>query len=218
MLDPMHLIHAPRAPRLVQVMVVTTVLATLLASCTHDDSSTPPTAPSTGATETTAGAPTLEKSNARLKVAIAQMRGGVKKSQRAWITRKIAKPIQGWMDTAYLQGSFPRSGTASYDKATFGGWTQQAARLALHDRRVTTNAAISDKVVRVVADQRSARLFVFAFGGLTGGATARIHLKMTAEKKSGIRTSYVVAGQLLLTRKANRWRIFGYDLHRTALR
>ncbi len=198
--------------------MVTTVLAMLLASCTHDDAApTPSTGSSTSDAATTAGAPTLEKSNARFKVGIAQMRGGVKKSKRAWITRKIAKPIKGWMDAAYLEGSFPRSGRTSYHKSTFAGWTDQAARLALRDRGVTTNAAISDKVVRVVADERSARLFVFAMGGLTGGATARVHLKMTVEQKSGVRRTFVVAGQLQLTRKADRWRIFGYDLRRTAV-
>lgn len=219
MLDPMDHPSSARAPHLVVVVALVTVLAIVLVSCTHDDGSpTPSTGSSTSDAATTAGAPTLEKSNAKLKVEIAQLRGGVKKSRRAWLSHQIAKPIKGWMDAAYLQGGFPRSGQASYDKTTFTGWTDRAARLALRDRGVTTNSAISEKVVRVVADERSARLFVFAVGGLTGGATARVHLKMTTEQKSGNRKTYVVSGQLLLTRKADRWRIFGYDLHRTVVR
>ncbi len=83
---------------------------------------------------------------------------------------------------------------------------------------MTTNAAVSHKVVRVVAHRRTARLFVFSVRGRTGGASAKIAMNMTAELKSGHRTRYAVAGQLYLTRKASHWRIFGYDLHRTVVR
>ena len=187
------------------------------ASCTHDSGDDGPASPSPSAPQSTstADSTTLSKSNARLTVSIEQMKGGVPKSHRAGIRHAIAKPIERWMDAAYLTGTYPRE---RYTADDFPGWTGQAATLARHDQRVTTNAAVSRHIVGVVADRRSAGLYVFAVGGHTGGATARINLKMTAEKPDHTRTTFVVSGELYLTPDDGHWRIFGYDLHRTVLR
>ncbi|HEY7042681.1 MAG TPA: hypothetical protein VH419_03340 [Nocardioidaceae bacterium] len=187
------------------MVVAVTIVAT---SCTHHESSDSPPATST------AGATTLDKNNAELRVSFVELEG-VRKRMRAGLVRGIGEPIRAWMDAAYLAGDFPLS---SYTGKAFPGWTPGAARLGLRDRRVTTNAAISKDVVNVVADQRSARLAVFGVRGRTGGADAQIHLKMTAKKSSGQLVSFAVAGHLYLTRKADHWSIFGYDLHRTVLR
>ncbi len=210
-----------RRSLLVRVVVTTTLvpaMALTAAGCSgSDDKPSPPRTSSTPPSDTssTASAPRLEKANAELKARIAQIGAGVKKKQRGRITRQIAKPIRAWMDAAYLAGDFPRG---HYTAEDFPGWTRQAAAMARRDKSVTTNAAVSRHVVRVVADRRTARLFVFTVRGLSGGATAKVAMAMTAERKSGARMRYSVAGQLYLTRKANHWRIFGYDLHRTVVR
>lgn len=215
--------RAPRAPLspLAPVAVATwftvaLALALVLSSCTGGDDPEPaPTSTSPSDSSSTADAQRLQKSNAELVARIVQIDAGFKKKQRTHISRQIAKPIRSWMDAAYLAGDFPRG---HYTHKDFPGWTRQAAALATRDKRVTTNAAVSHKVVRVVAHRRTARLFVFAVRGRTGGASAKVAMTMTAELKSGHRTRYAVAGQLYLTRKANHWRIFGYDLHRTVIR
>jgi hypothetical protein len=212
MLEPMRFPTSSRAAGLALVVVLTTSLT----ACTHDDDTSPePTSSTSPSDTTTANAPQFEKSNAHLDVAIKQMGGGVRKSHRKAIKHAIAKPIKAWMYAAYLEGDFPRG---HYNGKSFPGWTSDAAHLAKKDKDITTNAAVSSKVVGVVADKRTAALYVFAVGGLTGGATARIHLKMTAAKENGDRISFVVAGELYLTRKADHWHIFGYDLHRTVMR
>ena len=146
---------------------------------------------------------------------IVQVGRGVKKKQQTAIRRQIAKPIKAWSDAAYLAGDFPHAG---YTKQDFPGWTARAAALAARDKDVTTSDFIRQKADQVIADRRDARLFVFSVGGLAGGATAKVYLGMTADLESGKQVRYAVAGQVYLTRKANHWRIFGYDLHRTVLR
>jgi hypothetical protein len=191
-----------------------TSAALLLGGCSGDDKPSTPSASSPTDSSSTADTLRLDKANAELEAHVSQIGGGVKKVQRNHISRQIAKPISNWMDDAYLAGKFPR---ASYSAKDFPGWTPDATKLALKDKEVTTNAAVSKNVVRVVANRRIANLYVFAVGGLTGGATAKILLSMTAEKESGKRMRYTVSGNLYLTRKADKWQIFGYDLHRTVM-
>lgn len=202
------------ALRPVLPVVVATALALTLGSCSGDDEPSSPASTSPSDASSTAETLRLDKANAALETRVVEIGGGVKKKQRSDISRQIAKPIQNWMDAAYLAGEFPRG---DYGKKDLPGWTDQAASLALKDENVTTNAAVSKDVVRVVANQRTARLFVFAFRGNAGGATAKVLLTMTAEKESGTRMRYAVGGDVYLTRNGNKWRIFGYDLHRTVM-
>lgn len=195
------------------VVAVAATLVLTLVTCSGDDDSEPASTPSESTS--TVKAQELEKANAELSVRIVQIGGGVKRAERAQLTQQIADPIRQWTDAAYLAGKFPRE---DYTDEAFPGWTTQAAALARRDRAVTTNAAVSQQVVRVIADRRTARLYVFAVGGRVGGATARLLLNMTAEKKSGERLRFAVAGNVYLTHKANHWRIFGYDLNRTVIR
>lgn len=199
-------------------VVCVTALAVTLGACSGDDASPKPTPSSSTAptdSASTAGTQKLLRSDADLQTRIVEIGAGVKKKQRSHISRAAAKPIKAWMDTAYLAGGFPRG---RYTTKDFPGWTRQAAGLASRDKRVTTSAAISHQAVRVIADRRTARLFVFTVRGRTGGATAKVAMIMTAELKGGHRTRYAVAGELYLTRKGKHWRIFGYDLHRRVLR
>jgi len=189
--------------------------ATGLTACSGDDQPATPASSSATDDTSTADAQQLNKANVSVTTHIVQIGPGVTKKQQTHIRRQIAKPVKTWSDAAYLAGEFPHAG---YTKQDFPGWTARAAALAARDKDVTTSAFISKKAVQVIADRRDARLFVFTLHGLSGGATARVYLAMTAELESGKQVRYAVAGQVYLTRKTNHWRIFGYDLHRTVLR
>ena len=198
-------------------VVLATTLVLTLGACSGDDDSTQSAPTTTSPTDSSSTADTqhLEKANAELQSRIAQIGAGVKNKQRSQIKRQLSKPVRAWMDAAYLAGDFPRG---HYTAEDFPGWTSQAAALATRDKGVTTNARLSHHVVKVVADRRTARFFVFSVHGMTGGATAKVTMTMTAELENGQRTRYAVGGDLYLTRNANHWRIFGYDLHRTVVR
>jgi hypothetical protein len=156
----------------------------------------------------------LTKPNAPLEVSIGAMKGGVQKSRRDGIRHAAAKPIERWMQAAFLAGTYPHS---SFPHA-FAGWTAQAARLAMRDKGLTTNASLGRELVGISADHRIARLYVFAVRGVTGGATANVRMRLTGEKSNGNLTTFVISGSLDLTRKGHTWRIFGYDLDRTVVR
>lgn len=207
-----------RPPRAWLVLLLTLAVATT--SCTGD-SAAPPRASVSGASRTppatTAPTPTstasitrLDKRDATLEVTIRQLQGGVPSKARGRLRRAIGRPIASWVDAGFTAGPYPRSGFRS----AFSTWTPQAARLGRSDRDVTTNAALGPRVSDVSLDRASARLFVFASSGVTGGATAKVHLRLQESRSNGKVRAVVVSGSLYLTRQRNRWEIFGYDLSR----
>jgi hypothetical protein len=189
-------------------VVALLVTAAAVASCTSDDSDD-----TTGEPTTTSTGPeiVLTRPNAPLDVKIVQIGGGVKAAKRAAITRAMSRPLETWVDGAYLDPSYP----ASDFSQGFDSWTPTAAKLGARDRETTTNAAIGDSSVAVVADRQQFRLFVFADHGHPGGATARVYLKLTAQRDDGSLAGVLVRGEVYLTRAGSAWRIFGYDLSRT---
>jgi hypothetical protein len=180
-------------------------------ACSGDDepddaaatSSTPPSPPET------AVAPRLTRPEATWQVSIAQIRGGVERQRRPAIIKAIQRSLARWVDGGF-RGQYPRADFTS----AFATWTPQAGRMGRVDRNITTNGALGPDLVQVVADRLKARLYVFATRGRTGGATARVHLRFTAVRDTGVLASITVKGDLVLTRTGNRWRIFGYDLDR----
>ncbi|MEP6667284.1 MAG: hypothetical protein ABJA81_12625 [Nocardioidaceae bacterium] len=199
---------------LIRPAVAVVALAMVLAACTHDDHKSAPPSPSDSSSPSTAASTKLTKPNAPLKVTIGAMKGGVDKKRRDGLRRAAAKPIASWMQAAFLAGKYPHS---SFPHA-FASWTGQAAKLALHDSGVTTNAPLGKDLVGLVADQRSATLYIFATRGVTGGATAKVRMMLTGEKSNGTLTKFMISGNIYLTRKLHAWRIFGYDLDRTVVR
>lgn len=197
--------------RLSSLGLALAVLVALTASCTSGDDSGSGTHDAVDAPTSTAPAVSLTRPNAPLEVSIAQLRGGVRRSERARLVRAISRPIATWVNGSFLEGEYPRAGFS----AGFRSWTLRAASLAIRDRQFTTNAALGGDVVAVVADEQRARLFVFASHGLTGGATAAVRLRLTEQRQDAVLAHVRVTGELYLTRKGNTWRIFGYDLNRS---
>jgi hypothetical protein len=189
----------------------------LCVGCTSNDSNTAPdTAPGTPTSEavtTTATAPqiTLTRPNAPFVVRIAQMGGGLRRSDRHRLQAAIGAPVRAWFDGGFLTPAYP---TSEFPDA-FGSWTKDGSEQATHDRDITTNATFGPDLVALVADKRKAKLYVFAEHGIAGGATARVRLALTGERQDGSLVRYAVSGEVYLTRDKRSWRIFGYDLHRT---
>lgn len=199
--------------RLLQAGLAAALLAAL-AACTQDAKTPAPPAPSSSSSDPATTAPTttltqVPQRDAKLKVSIEQLRGGIKRKQWPALERVVSRPIARWIAGAYA-GSYPR---ASYADA-FTGWTSGARRLAKRDQRTTTNSAVGKKLVELVVDKRVVKLYIFASRGRTGGATAQVNIAVTGENQGGSMHSYAVTGRLYLLRDANRWRIFGYDLVR----
>jgi hypothetical protein len=184
------------------------LLLVSLAACTSDDTQASP-----GGDAATSTGPeiSLTRPNAPLDVTVAQLSGGIKGSQRTAIVQAASEPLATWISGAYLDGPYP---TADFT-AGFDSWTPGAAKLGKRDADTTTNAVIGDQVVAVVADKQQARLFVFGVNGTTGGATAKVLIKLTAQRDDGSLAHLQVRGDVYLTRDGDTWEIFGYDLART---
>lgn len=195
---------------------VAVVLLLVSVACTGDDPRKvqPRSSPQERTTApSTAAAHRLSEPNAPLQVRL-ERASGVDRSRRPTLQRALTRPVERWMRGGFVAGPYPRRKFA----AAFASWTPRAARLARGDRDITTNAALGADLVDVVADRRSARLFVFASQGRPAGATARVRLRLTGELRDGSVVSVVVAGELWLTRDGRHWRVFGYDLTREVAR
>jgi hypothetical protein len=184
------------------------MVATAVASCSGDDSSS--TSGSTAATTSTGTTITLTQPSEPLTVKIAQLRGGVKRKDFGKVKHGIAKPIAAWVDGGFLDPQYPATDFGD----AFGSWTEGAGLLAQRDRDVTTNAELGPKLIAIVADSQTAKLYVFANDGRTGGATAKVKLRFTGEMSDQSLVHFVVQGDLYLTRKDSQWQIFGYRLDR----
>lgn len=185
-------------------------------SCTADNptgaaTTATPGGPTTSVSTATAPAITLTRSDAPFEVRIRQLGDGVPGSERNQLRRAIGAPVSVWFDNAFLDVDYP----ADAFPGAFESWTRGSVPAATHDRPVTTNVSLGPDLLAVVARRRRAILFVFADNGVTGGATARVTLALTGEKRNGSLVHYGVRGDLYLTRDKGRWSIFGYDLQRT---
>jgi hypothetical protein len=180
------------------------VLAASLGACTSDDKDSDASEPTS-----TEPATSLTRPDAKFTVVVRRMEH-VKPADRGRVKAAIAAPIQDWFNGAFVEGEYPRN---TYD-AGLKAWTRDAAVMAARDRDTTTNAALGSDVVAVVADQQSANLYVFANKGVSGGATARVRLRLTEEKPTGELVRIAVTGSVYLTRDKSQWKIFGYDLER----
>lgn len=194
-----------RSLRLSLTCAALVIAASSLAACTGGEED------ENGAPEPTNTEPAtrLTRPDAPLKVVIRSAKQ-VKPADRVRVKAAIARPIAQWFDGAFVEGEYPR---ATYDEG-LRSWTPDAARLARRDRDTTTNAALGGQVVGVVADEQLANVYVFADSGVTGGATARVRLRLTQEKDTGELVKTRVTGAVYLTRAPGGWKIFGYDLDR----
>ena len=125
---------------------------------------------------------------------------------RKVVRDRIRGVFDRWADAAYLGGSYPRRRFG----AAFPGFTRGARAEARRDLGLTTNADIADRIDLVRHRASAVWLDVLAVRGRAAALTARFRLAFNT--RGQVERWVVVRGRLYLTKKNNRWRIFGYDV------
>ncbi len=123
----------------------------------------------------------------------------------------ISPVVDGWFEAAYVGGDYPRT---DFEDA-FPGFTPGAAKDAIGDQALMSNAGIGADVESVTADTKSLDVDLLAAKKKAAGATARFTLVFTTTGAAAKKIT--VKGRLFLTPKpGDAWRVFGYNVTRTA--
>jgi hypothetical protein len=191
----------------------TLVLALLLtlgaAGCSDGPSDGGSSGPAPGPADSPAPSVTAEAPAAEPRVPTRRRAGSVTgripKAQRKLVVKRVSRVVDKWLQAAYVGGEYPRS---SFGRS-YRGFTQGATRRARGDKELMTNVDIGDRIDGVTVKRREITVDVLAVGGTAHAATARVLL---AFKTSGVERRVRVSGRLFLTKKAGRWRVFGYDV------
>lgn len=211
----MRLLFTPTYParhRLGAALTVAVLLAGLTA-CT--DEAEPPTPAASPQPSSSTGAPaTLEAKPVPIDVAVGTVVGSrLKKGQRSAIVRTVSRTLSGYLDAAYFEGEWPRRDVS----AAWRYFTQGAVGQARRDSDLLSNAGLDGSTEAVVARRKWVRLDLFTPRDPIAGMTARMHLVFDVERGERPAQRVTVSGRLLLTRvPSGAWRIFGYDVSRSA--
>ena len=182
------------------------VLALAAGGCSSGDSDDDASAPSsTPATEQ--AAPPEVKIRAR----VATVAGELPRQRRRAVARDVGRVVDRWFEAAYLGGDYPRT---SFRDA-WPGFTAGARDLARRDRKLTSNAALGTRTDDVRAIAKDVRIDVFSPKRKPAGATARFRLVFRTAGDAERRVR--VSGRLVLTRVKGTWRVFGFDVQRSAI-
>jgi hypothetical protein len=175
----------------------------VLAGCSNDTSTSTPAPTSSDATAGHVGdaaTPPELSTSAEVGRIIGRLPGARRKAVR----KEVTAIIDRWWEAAYLSGG----GTATDVAKAFPGFTAGARRRATFDRELMTNSDL--KADSITPLMRKVRLDLLAVNKRARAVTARFDLRV---RTTGVRNRRLqVRGRLFLTRKAERWRVFGYDV------
>jgi hypothetical protein len=172
-------------------------------ACTGDDD--PADEPSAAASETPTGAPEVQ-----LTATVGVVTGKLQPPRRRALTRRVGGMVGAWFDAAYLDGDYPRSDFRN----VFPGFTRDAAALARRDRDLLTNAQLGDRIDGVVALRKTVKVDLLSPGRRPAAATARF--RFAFRTTGDVERRVVVRGRLMLARVNGTWKIFAYDVRRSA--
>lgn len=178
------------------------VVATLSGCSGSEEASAPRPEPTT---QTSPSAPPATAPPTRAEVG--QVVGRLPRRKRRALVAQVTPVVDSWFDQAYVGGTWPR-----HVSGAFEGFTQDAARSARRDRRLTTNADLSSRIDAVRTTRRSVRYDVLAVRGRAVGVTARVVLRFRTSGQ--VERRVAVSGRLVLTRKDGAWKVFAYDLRK----
>ena len=173
----------------------------LLAGCSGDDEPAPSSDPDGSAT----GAP--EAAPLTTTATIGKVAGtALPEKRRAALVQDLLPIVDGWVDGAYVGGSWPRTDVGD----AFAGFSAGARQDAEGDLDVLSNADVGDRVTGVTATTRRLYLDVLAVKRRAAAVTARVWLKF--DTAGEVARSETVKARLFLTRGQDGWEVFGYDV------
>jgi hypothetical protein len=146
----------------------------------------------------------------KLEAGVATVAGELPRRKRRAVARDVGAAVDRWFEAAYLGGGYPRTAVGD----AWPGFTAGAVRLARRQRNLTSNALLSDRIDGVTAVRKLVRVDVLSPRRRPAGATARFRLVYDTSGDATRRV--VVGGRLLLTRERGRWKVFGFDVNRSA--
>jgi hypothetical protein len=178
-------------------------------ACSGGDDSPADPASSGAASDGTHGAPEVATT-----ATIGKVTGGrLTPDRREALKKNVKSIVDGWLDAAYVDGDYPRSGFVD----AFPGFTKGAETDARQDLGLMSNAAIGKKIDGVDARKRRLRIDVLAVRKQAVGVTARFVLDFDTTGQRQL--SERVKGLLYMTWHQDRgWQVFGYDVSRGARR
>jgi hypothetical protein len=135
--------------------------------------------------------------------------GRLPADRRRRVKAAVARVVDGWLDAAYVGGTYPRSGGFRHAFPRFSSGAEDEAR---RDLPLTTNAGIASRIDGVDVRRRELRLDILAVRGGAVGVTARVLLVFDTTGRLERRER--IQGRLLLARRGGRWQVFGYDISR----
>jgi hypothetical protein len=192
---------AGRRSAVVASLLLALVLALLLAACNGVGAGREPATDSSPASSgpTTSSAETLATT---LRTGVVS--GRLPRAARQRTVRAVGHVVDGWIDAAYLGGSYPRRDF----RQAFPGFTRGARLQARADRDLMSNSAIGARIDGVRPGHRVVLVDVLAAGGHAVGATARVRLGFRTT--GALERRFVVRARLALSR-TDGWQVFAYD-------
>ena len=211
----MRLLFTPSNPtrhrRGAGLLAAALLLAT--AACSGDPG-TPRPAASPLPDASTGTAATLAAKPVPMDVAVGSVVGSrLRKGQRSTTVRAASRTLSGYFDAAYFDGQWPRRDVSD----AWRYFTQGAVPRARSDNHLLSNAGLDGSTEAVLARRKWVRLDLFTPRDPIAGMTARVHLVFDVERGERPTRRVTVSGRLMLTRvPSGAWRIFGYDVSRSA--
>lgn len=145
-----------------------------------------------------------------LRAKSGKITGTLRPKERRREVASVGKVVDRWFEAAWLEVDRPGRNKL----ARWPGFTRDLAGRARRDRFVTSNARVLAKTDGTRAVRRSVKVDLLAAQGRSVGATARFRLVLDTSGSATRRVT--VAGQLTLSPVKGTWRIFAYDVARTA--
>jgi len=171
----------------------------VLSGCSDDTSAPPSTRPTASHVDVAATPPELSTTSE-----VGRIVGRLPGARRKAVRKEVTAVIDRWWEAAYLSGAGQTTDLA----AAFPGFTAGARTRATYDSDLMTNADLrADSITPLM---RKLRLDLLAVNKRARSVTARFDLRVRTTGERNRRLQ--VRGRLFLTRKAERWRVFGYDV------
>jgi hypothetical protein len=146
------------------------------------------------------------------RVQVTHVAGRLSGARRAVLARRVRGMLAVYVDAAFLRSDYPATRLSGVARP----FARALAPDVRRDRTLLTNAALAPSTRSVRSTRRTAYLSVLAPHGSPSGATAAVHLVFLVDRGDRRAQRVDLSGRLLLSPDAShRWRIFGYELHRS---